>query len=114
MALRYCAVCAALVVIPVLLCRRGTVVTKPFRLEKGELEVNVDAKAGWLRIALLDENGKAIQGFSGETARKHKGVDELRFKPQWKSGSGLSQLSGKTVKLRFTLQNARLYSFSYR
>jgi len=92
----------------------GTVVTRPFRLEGSELEVNVDARAGWVQVELLDENGKAIRGFSGKTAKTYKGVDELRLKPQWKSGGDVSQLKGKTAKLRFALHNAKLYSFSFK
>ncbi len=88
----------------------GTVVTKAFKLEGDKLEVNVDAKDGWVRIELLDANSKAIGGFSGRAAKQYKNADELRLKPQWNSGGDLSQLKGKTIKLRFTLQNARLYS----
>jgi len=91
----------------------GTVVTKPFKLEGDKLEVNVDAIAGWVQIEMLDENGKAIAGFSGKAAKQYKGVDKLRLQPQWKSSSGLSKLKGKTVKLRFALKNAKLYSFSF-
>jgi hypothetical protein len=78
------------------------------------LEVNVDAKDGWVQIELLDDNSKVIPGFSGKAAKQYKGVDKLRLKPQWKSGGDLSQLKPKTVKLRFNLQNARLYSFSFK
>jgi len=92
----------------------GTVVTKAFMLEGDELETNVDAKDGWVQIELLDENSKGIPGFSGKAAKQYTGVDELRLKPQWKSGGDLSQLKGKTLKLRFTLQNARLYSFNFK
>jgi hypothetical protein len=92
----------------------GEIVTKPFKLEGDRLEVNVDAKAGWVRVELLDENGKAIPGFSGAVAKQHKGADELRLAPKWKSDGDLSSLKGKTVKLRFTLQNAKLYSFGFK
>jgi len=91
----------------------GTIVTKPFKLEGDKLEVNVDAKAGWVQVELLDENGKAIPGFSGKAAKQHKGADELRLTPRWNSGGDLSPLTGKTVKLKFTLQNARLYAFDF-
>ena len=91
----------------------GTVVTKPFRLEGGKLEVNVNAKSGWARVELLDETGREMPGFSGEAAKQYKGVDELRLTPRWKSSGGLSSLKGKAVKLRFTLQNARLYAFDF-
>ena len=41
-----------------------------------------------------------------------EGADELRLTPKWTSGSLLS-LQGRTVKLRFTLQNAKLYAFDF-
>jgi len=43
-----------------------------------------------------------------------KDILVFALQPQWKSGGDLSQLKGKTVKLRFILQNARLYSFSFK
>jgi hypothetical protein len=89
----------------------GMIITKPFKLEGGKLEVNVDAKAGWAKIELLDETGKNIPGFSGNTSLQYKGVDELRLTPKWEGGSDLSRLQGKTVKLKFTLKNAILYAF---
>ena len=89
----------------------GMIVTRPFRLDGGKLEVNIDAGDGWVRVEVLDEAGKAIPGYSAGAARQHKDVDELRLAPQWKSRGDLSQLKGKTVKLRFTLQNAKLYAF---
>ena len=92
----------------------GTIITEAFELMGSELEVNVDAKDGWVRIELLDDNGNAIPAFSGKVARQYKGVDKLRLKPQWKTGDGLSRLRGKPVKLKFTLQNARLYSFGFK
>lgn len=87
----------------------GTIVTKPFKSEGDKLEVNVDAGDGWVRIELLDEAGKEIPGFSGKAAKQHKGVDKLRLTPKWE----LSKLKGTTMKLRFTLQNAKLYAFDF-
>ncbi len=88
--------------------RVGTITTKPFELQGDELALNVDARTGWVQIELLDEMGNVIPGFSG----KCKGADELRLTPKWKSGN-LSSLKGRTVKLRFTLQNAKLYAFDF-
>ena len=89
--------------------RIGTVTTKPFELQGDELELNVDAKTGWVQIELLDEMGNAIPGFSA----KCKGADKLRLTPKWKSGN-LTSLKGRTLKLRFTLQNAKLYAFEFK
>ena len=93
--------------------RIGKVITKPFKLEGDRLEVNVDAKGGWVRVELLDAAGAPIPGFSGKDAKIHKGIDELRFAPQWKSRGDLSKLKGKIVRLRFTLRNAKLYAFEF-
>ena len=41
-------------------------------------------------------------------------VDELKLKPIWQTDGSLSGLTGKTVKLRFTLQNAKLYAFEFK
>ena len=79
-----------------------------------KLEVNVDAQSGWLQVELLDEMGKGITGFSDKTAKKYESVDELRLLPKWENNIDLSPMTGKTVKLRFTLQHAALYAFEFR
>ena len=92
----------------------GTVVTRPFKLEGGRLEVNVDARAGQIQVEILDENGKAVPGMAAGQAKTYKSVDELRFKPAWKDNEDLSALRGKVVRIRFRLRNARLYAFQIR
>ena len=89
----------------------AAVVTKPFKLEGARLEVNVDAKAGWVQVELLDETGKAIPEFSGKAAKTYRGLDNLRLAPKWKGQADLSPLKGKEVRLRFTMENAKLYAF---
>ena len=92
----------------------GTIITKPFILEGDKLEVNVDAGTGWILIELLDATGKGISGFSGKSVNRYEAVDELRLRPEWKTGEDLSSLKGKIIKLRFTIQNARLYAFGFK
>ena len=81
--------------------KEGIIITKPFTLEGDTLEVNVDAKSGWVKVELLDAAGDVI---SGKTTTH---VDELRLTPKLK----LQKHKGKTVKLKFTLQNAKVYAF---
>ena len=88
---------------------RGTIVTKPFKLEGDKLQVNV--KGGEVLVEVLDRKGKALRGFSAKDATKYKGVDELRLTPTWKNGRRLSTLKGSVIRLKFHLRNARLYSF---
>ncbi|MCS5628329.1 MAG: hypothetical protein NZ935_12155, partial [Planctomycetes bacterium] len=85
--------------------RPGSLVTRPFKLKGTAVEVNVDAKKGWVKIELLDKKNNPISGLSS----RHDGVDQLRLKPGWK----LSGIEGKTVKLKFTLQDAKLYAFGF-
>ncbi len=89
----------------------GTVITRPFKLEGAKLQVNVDATAGQVKIELLDAAGKPIAGFSGEASRTCRGHNGLRLEPKWNDQRDLSPLKGRTVRLRFTMTNARLYAF---
>ena len=88
----------------------GIITTKPFTLHGNLLEVNVDALSGRVRIELLDEADRIIPGYFAE----YKDIDELHLMPVWKTAGDLSGLNGKTVKLKFTLQNAKLYSFGFK
>jgi len=90
----------------------GIITTKPFVLEGEKLEVNVDAASGWIQVEVLNANGRPIRGFAGKAARKYKKVDELRLAPEWENGRDLASLKGKTIRLRFTLQNAKIYAFA--
>ena len=90
----------------------GTIMTQPFSLEGEKLEVNVDASAGWVQVELLDAKGKPIPRFAGKAAKKYKSVDELQLSPEWRKDGDLSRLRGKTIRLRFTLQNTKIYAFA--
>ena len=86
----------------------GWLTTKPFQLQGNRLQINVDASRGWVQVELLDELGNVIPGCSG----KHAGADALRFAPGWTPRT-LASLQGRMVKLRFTLQNAKIYAFGF-
>jgi hypothetical protein len=86
------------------------VVTKPFVLEGGKLEVNLDAKDGEAAVEILDETAKPIPGFTQEEAKAFKAADGLRLQPRWEGQADLGNLKGKAVRLKFHLKNARLYA----
>ncbi len=82
----------------------GTLLTKPFVLAGTTLHVNVDAKAGELNVTVLDGDGQTVAVSEPVTGNQPHAA--LR----WKSGN-LNSVKGKTVSLRLSLRNARLYSF---
>ena len=90
----------------------GTILTKAFTLEGDNLNINVDASEGWIQVEVLDAKGKPITQFSEKAAKKYRSVDELRLRPEWRNGVDLSHLRGKTIRLRFILQNAKVYAFA--
>lgn len=89
----------------------GTITTKPFKLDGDTLQVNVDAEGGRFHVEVLDADGKPIPGFTAGEAKVFGGVDELSLKPQWKGNTGLPELRGNTIRLKFYLLNAKLYAF---
>ena len=92
----------------------GTITTKPFKVYSDELVVNPDAAGGKFMVEIFDENNRPINGFTVKDAVVAKGVDQLRFKPQWKNNKNIASLKDKVVRLKFYLQNAKLYSFQIR
>ena len=92
--------------------KAGEFTTKPFKLEEKGIELNIATEDdGWVNLEVLDENGQPLSEFSGDNAVKFKNVDELRAKPLWANRSDMEELVGKTVQLRFTLQDAEIYAF---
>jgi hypothetical protein len=90
----------------------GQFTTKPFELKGKNLEVNlVAAGSGSAQVEVLDESGKPIQKFSGAHAIKMTNIDDLRARPKWDTAPDLQELVGTNVRLRFNLQNAKVYAF---
>jgi len=87
----------------------GMITTRPFKLEGDLLQVNV--KGQEFAVEVLDAGGDPLPGFSGSEAVRHRQVDQLKLEPAWRGGQTLSSLRGRTVRLRFHLENAVIYSF---
>jgi hypothetical protein len=76
--------------------------------------VDVYAGAGYGKIfvEVLDAKGQSIPGFSKEDCDPFGG-DDLRRLGTWKGRADLGSLRGKTIKLRFHLDKAKLFSFQF-
>ena len=87
----------------------GTLLTKPLVCSGTALRVNGVAAAGEIRAELLDADGGVIRGCDLASAVTFTG-DSLDAVLRWKKGIP-AETVGKAVRIRFHLQNARLYSF---
>lgn len=87
----------------------GVVLTAPLLVDGRQLWANADASSGCLRAELLDEEGRAIEGFRAEDALPVRG-DGTRLFIQWKN-RGIEALEGRKVQIRWLLERATLYAY---
>ena len=88
----------------------GRVTTKPFRTHGRQLRVNAKADSGRLRVEVLDNSGQALPGFGLDDCRMMQ-VDRVDEPVRWKANSSLGTLHDRPIRLRFHLENVRLYSY---
>jgi hypothetical protein len=85
----------------------GQVTTKAMTVVGSGLRVNVDAKVGELQVSVLNESGQVIMGYEQSQPIKEDHIEaEVCFEKPF------ADLTGKQVKLRFILQNAKLFSYT--
>lgn len=91
----------------------GEFTTKPLTFKGRELVLNYSTSAaGSLRVEIQDEAGKAIPGFALADSPQIYG-DAIQEVARWKAGADVSKLAGRTVRLRFAMKDADLYSFRF-
>ncbi len=91
----------------------GQMLTKPLKFKGNRLEINYSTSAaGGLRVEIQDGEGQAIPGFSLEECPEIIG-DEISRIVSWQKGNDVAGLSGKTVRLRFVMKDADLYSLRF-
>ena len=90
----------------------GTLVTNPIRFNGKRLEINAETKRGGrIVVELLDPAGLPLDGF--QPSDPFTG-DDLRHTVKFGGKPDVSSLKDKAITLRFTLNNASLYSFAFR
>jgi len=90
----------------------GTATTLPLKFRGSRLALNVKT-TGWVKVAITDEKGRAIPGFSLADCNPIKG-DFIDKTVTWKSGKELKVLEGKAIRLKFQMQKAKLYAFEFK
>ena len=91
----------------------GKIATRPLKFAGDRLLLNVHAQAsGGVRVALLDEEGKAYPGFSAEDC-EWIDVDEIDHEVRWRDQKNLLALVGKPVRVEIEMSNARVFAFQF-
>ena len=87
---------------------KGVVTTKPFVLENTNFNLNFATSAsGGLQVEILDENGKGMDGYTSGILFGNHVNRSVTFEKD------LQDLLGKEIKLRFTLDDCHLYSYTF-
>ncbi len=91
----------------------GHMVTRPLVFKGRALTLNFSTSAaGGVKVGIEDMDGKPLPGFSVEDCQVQIG-NEIERQVAWKSGTDVSALSGKPVRLRFSMKDADIYSFQF-
>jgi catechol 2,3-dioxygenase-like lactoylglutathione lyase family enzyme len=91
----------------------GEMLTKPIRFDGDRLELNVaTSAAGSVRIEFQDTDGQPVEGFALDNCDEIYG-DSLAREVTWNGNGDVSALAGRTIRLRFVLRDADVYSFRF-
>ncbi|WP_417732428.1 hypothetical protein [Rosistilla oblonga] len=91
----------------------GEFTTHPIQFDGDSLQLNyASSAAGSIQIEIQDEKGQPIPGFTMQEMPELFG-DELAATATWNSGSDLSALRGKTIRLRVKMIDADLYALRF-
>ena len=90
----------------------GEMLTHPLRFHGNSLAVNFSTGAGgYVKIELQDAAGKPLPGYALSDCHPLLG-DDIEQTVSWTGGS-VADLSSITVRLRFVMQEADLYSLKF-
>jgi len=91
----------------------GELVTKPLKFAGKTLTLNyATSAAGSVQVEIQTAEGAPIPGFTLADAPEAFG-DKIDAPFAWKSGSDVSTLAGKPVRLRFVVRDADVYSYRF-
>ena len=98
----------------------GELLTKPFRFEGTNLLLNYSTSAaGGIRVEVQDADGNPMPGFALEESPLIWG-DQIDSAVRWErahaaatSDEPLKRLAGRTIRLRFVMKDADLYSIRF-
>ena len=90
----------------------GCLTTKTLTFKGDRLVVNIEAPNGRFAAELLAVDGTPLPGFD-EAACDASAGDAIRHVVTWNGRSDVSQHQGRAVRIRFHLENAKLFSYTF-
>ena len=91
----------------------GEMVTRPLKYSGERLVLNFSTSAaGSIRVEMQDANGVPIDGYTLEDSPELIG-NHIERAASWNGGPDLSRLAGQTVRLRFVMKDADLFSIRF-
>lgn len=91
----------------------GVLTTKLLSFKGNRLQLNIDTHgSGMVKVAVLDEAGKEIPGFTAKECRSIN-ADEVDLEVSWKNGADISSLAGRTVRVKILMNNTKLYALQF-
>jgi hypothetical protein len=92
----------------------GFALTRPFTFDGNELVINYStAASGIINVEIQDENRLIISDYSMSSSDDIFG-DEIERVVTWNGSGDLSELEGQTIRLKFDMKQADLYSLQFR
>ena len=89
----------------------GVLLTKPLIWRGTTLWVNVNTQEGEVRVEVLDEEGNLLRDGLSRNRSMPVVRDGVRLPVVWQDEHNLADLHHQTVRLRFLVRDAELYSF---
>ena len=91
----------------------GEIVTRPLAFAGNRLAMNFSTSAaGSIRVELQAADGTPLEGFALADCPEIYG-DAIDQPVAWKTGSDLTSLAGRPIRVRLVLEDADLYSFQF-
>ena len=91
----------------------GEMTTKPLRFEGDRLVLNYSTSAaGSIRVGLENEAGVPIPGHTLADGIELVG-NTVAGEVSWRNGPDVAPLTGKTIRLRFAMQDADIFSYRF-
>ena len=87
--------------------------SKPLTFSGRGLEINYSTSAaGYIRVELQRPDGSPVAGLSLAECLEMTG-DSIEQVVQWRGKSDLSDINGETIRLKFAMKDADLYSLRF-